>query len=110
MDVDEMVRTSPEWEALWTLLGVYFNQDSPDIYGEPWEAAAAYRRAAGPGRATSAASAARSLVAGFTDEADVEAAAVRMGLEYHPPSDGYTYRAWLAALAAFLETGKHPEG
>lgn len=102
MTIDDIDRKSPEWDALWTLFGAYLNQDLDDLYGGPWEAVASFCQGDPASAIADAADEVRRLLDLVEDEKQAEEAVGRLGLEYRPPGDGWTYRGWLAELEKVL--------
>ena len=105
MNIDALDPNSPEWDDLGDLLGAYLHQDYDVVHGSPWSAIGAFRSENPTGAVSSASSAARRLAHEISDDDEGRRAVNKLGLDYYPPADGYTYRSWLLAVADFLETG-----
>lgn len=105
----QLNRRAPEWAAAAGFLGAYLHQDFDAEYAQPWDAVLDFKAGTAPNVQAEAATGLRRLVTSFVDDSDLEKAATSLGMAYHPPTDGTSYRDWLSAVAAFLENPEaHP--
>lgn len=94
--------TAPD---LWTLVGAYLHQDWDFEYGDDvWDAVRDFRDGTSAHRVVDAADQARRILDADHDESGLKAIFDEMGLGYHPPGDGWTYRGWLTELEKFLRS------
>lgn len=101
---DTSTYSGPEWDELWTLFGAYLNQDFPEEYGDAWNAVRDYRSDTFATGVARAADQVRRILDGDHDEAQLDAIIDRLGIEYDPAADGWTYRGWLTELERFLRS------
>lgn len=100
--VDGADPSAPEWEALAGLFTGYLHQDVDDDHGSIEGGIAAFAREWPRDDVRDAAGQAGRLRDRFPGEDATRAAAEALGLEYHPPSAGQSYRAWLGDLQQLL--------
>lgn len=93
---------SSEWDALAGLFTAYLNQDVGDDHGTIEDALVAFAQEWPHDDVMSATGQADRLLGRFPLEDDARAAVEALGLEYHPPSAGQSYRAWLVDLQHVL--------
>jgi hypothetical protein len=96
------VEGADRWPALAGLFTGYLNQDVHDEYGSIEGGIAAFAREWPRGEVWEAADHAQHLLELIPAEDATRAAAEALGLEYHPPSAGQSYRLWLGDLRQFL--------
>lgn len=94
--------SSPEWQALAGLFTGYLNQDVDDEYGSIEGGIAAFAREWPRDDVREATGQAHRLLQRLPSEDATREAAEALGLEYHPPSGGQSYRLWLGDLQQFL--------
>jgi hypothetical protein len=94
--------SAPEWQALAGLLTGYLNQGVGDEYGSIEGGFAAFAREWPRDDVWEATGQAHRLLERFPSEESARAAAESLGLAYHPPSAGQSYRTWLVDLQQFL--------
>lgn len=100
--VDGVDPLAPEWQEIAALFTGYLNQDVFDDHGSPEAAFVAFGQGWPQDDVMAVTDQAGRLLRQFPDEDDVRAAAEALGLEYHPPSAGQTYRAFLVDLQHHL--------
>lgn len=84
--------------ALWSFVGVYFNQDWPDDYGTEEASVDAFLTNA-PNEREALASEIEWLLSNYVTEADLESYLDAEGNEYLPPAERGGYRGWLTRIA-----------
>lgn len=94
-----------EWQEIAALFTAYVNQDLFDDHGSVEDAFSAFCHEWPEDDVMAATGQADQLLRRFPAEDDVRAAAEALGLEYHPPSAGQTYRRWLGDLQQHLWRG-----
>lgn len=87
-----------ETPALWSFVGIYFNQDWSDDYGTE-EASVDAFLADAPDERDALVSEIDWLLHAHGSEADLGAYLDSQGNEYVPPADGGGYRGWLTRIA-----------
>jgi hypothetical protein len=93
---------APKWHALSGVFTGYLNQDVGDEYGSIDGGFAAFAQEWPHDDVMAATGQAHRLLERFPSEDATRAAAESLGLEYHPPSAGQSYRLWLGDLQQFL--------
>jgi hypothetical protein len=100
------IYSGPEWDELSALFGAYLNQDWQDEYGnDVWDAVGSFRSGESATAVTCAADQVRRILDADHDEEQLRAITDHLGIEYHPPADGWTYNGWLVELEKFLRSG-----
>jgi hypothetical protein len=90
--------SAPEWQALAGLFTGYLHQDVGDDHGSIEGGLVAFAQEWPRSDVWAAAEQAQRLRDRFPSEDATRAAAEALGLEYHPPSAGQSYRLWLGDL------------
>lgn len=100
--VDGVDPTSSPWQALAGLFTGYLNQDVGADHGSIVGGLQAFAREWPRDDVWEATGQAQRLLDSFPTEDAARAAAESLGLEYHPPSAGQSYRLWLGDLQQIL--------
>jgi hypothetical protein len=95
----------PEWDELSQLFGAYLHQDWQDEYDDVWDAVRDFRSGTSALRVAAAADQVRRILDVNREEARLDAIIGRLGIEYDPPKDGWTYLGWLTELEKVLRSG-----
>lgn len=92
-----------DFPALEQLFAGHLHEDWADDYADSLQAIDAFVKGQ-PSYASAAPRELTELLAGCDSEAKLEQALIDLGMDYHPPGDGWdTHRAWLLAVAARLD-------
>ncbi|GAA4940361.1 hypothetical protein EV188_106279 [Actinomycetospora succinea] len=94
--------TAAEWQALAGLFTGYLHQDVGDDHGSVEGGLEAFAREWPHDDVWAATGQAQHLLERFGSEDATRAAAESLGLEYHPPSTGQSYRRWLGDVQQIL--------
>lgn len=85
------------------MLAAYLHEDWPEEYdGDVWRAVEDFAASEPKSIVDSVHRQVRILLEHINEQAARELIS-QARIAYRPPADGYTYRGWLVALAAFLE-------
>ena len=100
--IDGADPTAAEWQALAGLFTGYLNQDVGDDHGSVAGGLEAFAHQWPRDDVWAATGQAHELLERFPGDDATRAAAESLGLEYHPPSTGQSYRLWLGDLQQIL--------
>lgn len=102
MKIDDIDRTDPSWDGLWTLFAGYFHQDY-DLEYEDWQSAVRdYRSGTTSSKITRTIEQLETLLDNLKEEGELKRAIEEFGLGYYPDIGGLTYRDWLIEIASML--------
>lgn len=97
-----MAYQPPHDSELEQFLGAYLHQDFKDLYGDAWAAVQAYVDNEPLGSRITARAELNDLLRQCHSEKELSDAVAKVGMDYHPPGLGGTYRGFLEGVEEYL--------